>query len=342
MTDNAVFSPALLGIDSAREVAAISEAIRTALKDKLRKRGLVVGISGGIDSSLTAALCARAVGRDRVIGLQMPERHSAGDTMGLSELLADHLGIRKIAVDISPILEAVGYYDKYDRAVRTAVPGYGPDWRSKIVVSETDENKAYTLFSVVAESPEGRTVRKRLDLGAYLAIVASTNFKQRIRKMLEYYYADLSNYAVAGTPNRLEYDQGFFVKQGDGAADIKPIAHLYKTQVYELARHLGLPESIINRPPTTDTYSLPQGQDEFFFAVPYEVMDLCLYGKNNGFSPEAVAPAAGLPAGRIRAIYQDIDRKRATTRYLHLAPVLAAPVPEIDGASEAGRDPEGK
>jgi NAD+ synthase len=342
MTDNAVFSPALLGIDSAREVAAISDAIRTALKDKLRKRGLVVGISGGIDSSLTAALCARAVGRDRVIGLQMPERHSAGDTMGLSELLADHLGIRKIAVDISPILEAVGYYDKYDRAARTAVPGYGPDWRSKIVVSETDENKAYTLFSIVAEPPEGRTVRKRLDLGAYLAIVASTNFKQRIRKMLEYYYADLSNYAVAGTPNRLEYDQGFFVKQGDGAADIKPIAHLYKTQVYELARHLGLPEAIISRPPTTDTYSLPQGQDEFFFAVPYEVMDLCLYGKNNGFSPEAVAPAAGLPAGRIRAIYQDIDRKRATTRYLHLAPVLAAPVPEIDDASGAGRDPEGK
>ena len=155
--------------------------------------------------------------------------------------------------------------------------------------------------------------------------------------MLEYYHADLHNYAVAGTPNRLEYDQGFFVKLGDGAADIKPIAHLYKTQVYELARVLGLPDAIINRPPTTDTYSLPQGQDEFFFSVPYEVMDLCLYGKNHGFGPEDVAPAAGLPAGRVKAIYEDIDRKRATTRYLHLSPVLVVPVREVEEAPKAGQ-----
>ncbi|MBE3125991.1 MAG: NAD(+) synthase [Acidobacteria bacterium] len=329
MTDKTSFSPDLLKIDCEGELDKISNAIRNGLGKKLRKRGLVIGISGGIDSSVTAALCVRAVGKDKVIGLQMPERHSAEDTLGLSELLADHLGIRRIPIDISPILEAVGYYDKYDEAVRTAVPGYGREWKSKIVVSDISEDKAYTLFSVVAASPDGRVVKKRLDLGSYLAIVASTNFKQRIRKMLEYYYADLYNYAVAGTPNRLEYDQGFFVKQGDGAADIKPIAHLYKTQVYELARFLGLPEAIISRPPTTDTYSLPQGQDEFFFSVPYEVMDLCLYGKNHGFSPEDVASAAGLPPGRVQAIYQDIDRKRAATQYLHLAPVLVKAIPEI-------------
>ena len=329
MIDKSSFSSDLLKIDCAGELDKISNAIRNGLGKKLRKRGLVIGISGGIDSSVTAALCARAVGKDKVIGVQMPERHSADDTLGLSELLADHLGIRAIPIDITPILEAVGYYDKYDEAVRTAVPGYGREWKSKIVVSDIAEDRAYTLFSVVAASPEGRVVKKRLDLGSYLAIVASTNFKQRIRKMLEYYYADLYNYAVAGTPNRLEYDQGFFVKQGDGAADIKPIAHLYKTQVYELARFLGLPEAIVNRPPTTDTYSLPQSQDEFFFSVPYQVMDLCLYGKNHGYSPEAVGRAAGLPPGRGQAIYQDIDRKRAATQYLHLPPVLVKAVPEI-------------
>jgi NAD+ synthase len=340
MIDKASFSPELIKIDCASELDTISAAIRNALGKKLRKRGLIIGISGGIDSSVTAALCVRAVGKDKVIGLQMPERHSAEDTFGLSELLADHLGIRKVPIDITPILEAVGYYDKYDEAVRAAVPGYGRDWKSKIVVSDIAEDRAYTLFSVVAASPDGRVVKKRLDLGSYLAIVASTNFKQRIRKMLEYYYADLYNYAVAGTPNRLEYDQGFFVKQGDGAADIKPIAHLYKTQVYELARYLGLPEAIVSRPPTTDTYSLPQGQDEFFFSVPYQVMDLCLYGKNHGFSSEDVAAAAGLPAGRVKAIYQDIDRKRASTQYLHLAPVLITEVPEIDDVLKAGKDPD--
>ncbi len=336
MIDRPPFSPDLLKLDGAAEIDRIAEATRTALARTLRRRGLVVGISGGIDSSVTAALCVRAVGPDKVIGLQMPERHSAAETLKLSDLVADRLGIRRVPIDITPVLEAVGYYDKYDAAVREAVPGYGPGWRSKIVVSETAEDKAYTFFSIVAASTDGREVRQRLDLGAYLAIVASTNFKQRIRKMLEYYHADLHNYAVAGTPNRLEYDQGFFVKLGDGAADIKPIAHLYKTQVYELARVLGLPEAVVSRPPTTDTYSLPQGQDEFFFAVPYEAMDLCLYGKNHGYSPEEVAPAARLTPGRVKAIYQDIDRKRATTRYLHLSPVLVAPVPEIEDVPKSG------
>ena len=330
MKDKAPFSPELLKIDCESELIMACQAIRDALGKKLHKRGLVVGISGGIDSSVTAALCVRAVGKEKVIGLQMPERHSAKDTMGLSSLIADHLGIQKVFVDITSILEAVGYYEKYDEAVQAAIPEYGPEWKSKIVVSDISDDKAYTLFSLVAESPDGRVVKKRLELNSYLAIVASTNFKQRIRKMLEYYHADLHNYAVAGTPNRLEYDLGFFVKLGDGAADIKPIAHLYKTQVYQLAKHLGLPEGIISRPPTTDTYSLPQGQDEFFFSVPYEVMDLCLYGKNHGLSAEIVGRHAGLPPARVNAIYQDIDRKRAATQYLHLPPLLVRTVPEID------------
>ncbi|MGA2362129.1 MAG: NAD(+) synthase [Candidatus Aminicenantales bacterium] len=330
MNDKASFSPELLNIDCASELTTISQAIRDALGKKLHRRGLIVGISGGIDSSVTAALCVQAVGKDRVIGLQMPERHSAEDTMDLSSLIADHLEIRKVPIDITRILEAVGFYDKYDDAVRSAIPGYGREWKSKIVVSEIAEDKAYTLFSVVAVSPDGRVIKKRLALNSYLAIVASTNFKQRTRKMLEYYHADLHNYAVAGTPNRLEYDQGFFVKQGDGAADIKPIAHLYKTQVYQMARYLGLPEAIISRPPTTDTYSLPQGQDEFFFSAPTEVMDLCLYGKNHGLGAEVISRHTGLPPGRVSTIYQDIDRKRAATQYLHLPPVLVTTVPEIE------------
>jgi NAD+ synthase len=169
-------------------------------------------------------------------------------------------------------------------------------------------------------------VRQRLPVDAYLAIVAATNFKQRVRKMVEYHWADRLNYAVAGTPNRLEYDQGFFVKQGDGAADLKPIAHLYKTQVYELAAYLGLPELIRQRPPTTDTYSLPQGQDEFYFNLSYHKLDLCLYGKNHGVPAPEVATAAGLTPMQVERAYRDIDMKRSTTRYQHLAPLLVEPV----------------
>jgi NAD+ synthase len=146
--------------------------------------------------------------------------------------------------------------------------------------------------------------------------------KQRARKFLEYYHADRLNYVVAGTPNRLEYDQGFFVKNGDGAADIKPIAHLYKSQVYQLAAYLGMPEEVLRRTPTTDTYSLPQTQEEFYFALPYEQMDLCLYAKNHDIPPADVASAVGLTADQVEWVYQDINRKRAVANYLASPPLL--------------------
>ena len=168
-----------------------------------------------------------------------------------------------------------------------------------------------------------------MSASVYLHLVAATNFKQRTRKLMEYYHADRLHYAVAGTPNRLEYDQGFFVKQGDGAADLKPIAHLYKSQVYALAEYLGVPEEIRRRPPTTDTFSLPQTQEEFYFALPYDKMDLCLYARNNGIPAGDVAEAVGLSTEQVERVFKDIDQKRRTTRYLHMRPLLAGPVPEL-------------
>jgi len=296
---------------------------------EFKRKGLVLGISGGIDSSVSLALCVQAVGKDRVLALQMPERHSAEETLSLSGLVADHFGVQKVHEDITGTLEAVGFYRRYDEAVRSVVPEYSEGWKSKIVIPSVMETTGYNLFSIVVRSPDGREIKKRLTINSYLGIVAATNFKQRIRKMLEYYHADRLNYAVAGTPNRLEYDQGFFVKLGDGAADVKPIAHLYKSQVYQLAAHLGVPEEIRKRPPTTDTYSLPQGQDEFYFSVTYEKMDLCLYAKNHGIPPEEVAPHVGLSKDQVERVFKDIDTKRSTTRYLHMPPQLIDKVAEI-------------
>ena len=181
----------------------------------------------------------------------------------------------------------------------------------------------------MVQAPDGRELKARLDQPAYLTIVAATNFKQRVRKMLEYFHADRLNYAVAGTPNLLEYDQGFFVKNGDGAADVKPIAHLYKTQVYALARHLGLPAEICGVTPTTDTYSLPQGQDEFYFALPYAQMDLALWALNHDVPAEALAAAIGITAERAALVYKDIRQKRVTTAPLHSRPLLIRPVPGL-------------
>jgi NAD+ synthase len=329
MTASQQFSADVLTINLEKEAGRIASCIRDFMKNRLKRRGIVIGLSGGIDSSVTAALAVKALGPARVFGLEMPERHSAAETTSLSRAVIDHLAIESLRIDISPILASVGFYQLYDNAVRMVIPEYATGWKSKVVTSSVFENQGFSMMSIVAQSPDGTTVKARLPLKPYLEIVAATNFKQRTRKMLEYYHADRLNYAVAGTPNRLEYDQGFFVKLGDGASDLKPIAHLYKTQVYRMAEYLGIPERIRNRPPTTDTYSLSQGQDEFYFSLPYHQMDLCLYGKNKGVAPEALAAATGLQAEQVQKVYDDIDTKRSTTRYLHLKPLLMEEIAEI-------------
>jgi NAD+ synthase len=320
------FSKDVLRLDCAAEVERIGQAMRRQLRE-IRRHGVVLGLSGGIDSSVTAALAVRTLGARRVFGIFMPESDSDPESLELGQLLAKELGISATIEDIAPALTALRCYERRNAAVAAVIPGFSADWKFKIVLPGADHT-GISYFSVVARSPEGREVRERLPVDAYLAIVAATNFKQRVRKMVEYHWADRLNHAVAGTPNRLEYDQGFFVKQGDGAADLKPIAHLYKTQVYELAAHLGLPEIIRRRPPTTDTYSLPQGQDEFYFNLSYDKLDLCLYGKNHGVPAAEVAPAAGLTPTQVERAYHDIDMKRSTTRYQHLAPLL---VERVDG-----------
>ncbi len=331
MGNSQSLSSASLTLDYEKEAERIAAGIREGLTKKLKRRGIVVGLSGGIDSSVTAALAVKALGKEKVYGLEMPERHSAEETASLSSMLIGHFGIESRYVDISPILEALDFYQIYDNAVRMVIPEYSTGWKSKIVTSSIFANKGFSLLSIVAQAPDGSTTTARLPHKPFLEIIAATNFKQRTRKMLEYYHADRLNFAVAGTPNRLEYDQGFFVKLGDGAADIKPIAHLYKTQVYRMAEYLGIPEEIRRRPPTTDTYSLAQGQDEFYFSLPYQQMDLCLYGKNKGMAPAEVAAVVGLQPEQVQKVYDDIDTKRSTTRYLHLKPLLMAEIAEIAG-----------
>jgi NAD+ synthase len=321
----------LLEFDREAAVEHICTRLREQVLKRLHRRGLVLGLSGGIDSTLCAALAARALGPNRVLGLLMPESHSAGESTPLGRLAADYLGIDTLLEDITPVLEALGCYRRQTEAIRRVLPEYGEGWRSKLVLPSVTEHDGYRIFSLVAESPEGLRHQVRLTPTAYLELVAATNFKQRVRKMLEYYHADRLVYAVLGTPNRLEYDQGFFVKNGDGAADVKPIAHLYKTQVYALAEHLDLPRDIPDRPPTTDTYSLPQSQEEFYFSLPYALMDRCLWAHDHGLTPAETALATGLSETQVGRVFADLEAKRRSTRYQHEPPLLVEEVGEADG-----------
>jgi NAD+ synthase len=319
----------VLEMDNDRVIEHIVTRLRSILSKDVGRRGFVCAMSGGIDSSVSSSLCVKALGKDKVYGLMLPERDSSGFSTARGRQLAEHLGIKYEVFDIAPALEGIGCYKWRDDAIRKVFPQYGEGWKNKIIISGGLEGQI-NHFQLVVQTPSGEMKQERLGLKEYLQIVAATNHKQRIRKTVEYFHADRLNYAVIGTPNRLEYDQGFFVKNGDGSADVKPIAHLYKTQVYALARHMQLPKEICDAIPTTDTYSLSQGQDEFYFALPYAQMDLALYALNHGYSAAELGVALKLSENQAQQVFNDILAKRKATRYMHLKPQLVEPVKELN------------
>lgn len=309
-------------LDTTAEIERIARALREQIGRRLHRRGAVLGLSGGIDSSTTAALLVEALGPERVLGLLMPEGESHDESLTLGREVAEHLGIRTVVEDIGPVLEASGCYRRRDEAIRRAVPAYDAGWKAALVRGDVLSKDAVRTYALLVEAPDGTRQRARLGSEDFMQIVAATSMKQRTRKMLEYYHADRLGWAVAGTPNRLEYELGFFVKNGDGAADVKPIAHLYKTQVYQLAEALGIPEDIRTRPPTTDTYPIEGSQDEFFFPLPLPLMDVCLWGRTEGRPPEEIARLVDLAPEQVLRVYRDIDARRRAAEPLHLAPLL--------------------
>ena len=315
-------APEGVPFDAAACIERLAEGTASAVRG-LGRRGAVVAVSGGIDSSVTAGLAVRGLGADNVLLLRLPERDVGSGSSDLGLELAQALGARTVEEPISEALEALGCYARRDEAIRKLFPDYEPDWKHKLIRSEP--TGGIIFFSLVVERPDGSQEQRRMPSGAYTELLAATNMKQRVRKLHEYTWADRLSYAVIGTPNLLEYDQGFFVKGGDGLADVKPIVGVYKSQVYAMAFELGLPESITGQRPTTDTFSLPQTQEEFYFGFPYEQMDVLMWGHEQGLEPSEVAPRVNLEPTQVEAAYSEIERRRTATEYLQAPAVLVDP-----------------
>lgn len=305
------------------EANTISENLKKDIFGSLKRKGGVVGISGGIDSSLTLALTVKALGAENVVGLILPEKDSSNDSKEFALKLAAKFNVQTIEENISNALEGFGCYARRDEAVKAVFPEYDPaTYKMKIGVNKSGLNQFLPpTFSLTIINSKNEEKSKLLPVKEYLQIVAASNFKQRCRMSMLYYHAERLHYAVVGTPNKHEVEQGFFVKYGDGGADIMPIAHLYKSQVYQMAEHLGVPKEILERTPTTDTYTAEQTQEEFFFQLPYHEMDLVWYGIENGIEAESVAEVLGKTTKEISLIYNNIARKQKTTDYLRMAPL---------------------
>ena len=315
-------APAGVPFDAAACIERLAQGTVDAVRG-LGRRGAVVAVSGGIDSSVTAGLSVRGLGAKNVLLLRLPERDVGSGSSDLGLELAEALGAETVEEPISEALEALGCYARRDEAIRKVFPDYEPSWKHKLVRSEP--TGGIIFFSLVVERPDGTQDQRRMPPDAYRELLAATNMKQRVRKLQEYTWADRLSYAVVGTPNFLEYDQGFFVKGGDGLADVKPIAGVYKSQVYAMAFELGLPESITGQRPTTDTFSLPQTQEEFYFGFPYEQMDLLMWGHEQGMDAAELAPRVDLEPSKVEAAYSEIERRRVATEYLAAPAVFVEP-----------------
>lgn len=316
-----------MAVDGAAEAERIGKAVVEWLAGPLRRRGLVLGVSGGVDSAVCASLAVRALGPDRVFGLLMPERDCPPEDRERAAGLCRRLGIACVEEDITDGLAAMGCYARRDAAIRRMFPQYAADWRQKIVLGNDplrDDRLPY--FDLVARAPDGQAWRARMPAEIYLQVVAATNMKQRLRKLVECYHAERLNYAVLGTPNRLEYELGFFVRGGDGLADIKPIAHLYKSQVYALAEFLGVPEDIRRQPPSTATYSLEQTQQEFYFGLPWQAVDQLLWAQHHNVPAAEAGEDLGLTVVQVERAWRDMaGKRRLAARSLAPALVMAGP-----------------
>jgi NAD+ synthase len=318
------FSKDILHIENIGEVCnSIIEKLKNDVAFKLQRRGAVIGISGGIDSSVCMALSAKAFGPEKVTGIMLPEQDSSDDSKKLALELADKFKVKTIAENITKALDGFGCYQRRDEAIARVITKFDPKVdKAKIEIKQNMDQNIPAIFSITVIKPDGEVLSKLLPAKEYLQIVASTNFKQRSRMSMLYYHAERLHYAVIGTPNKHEVEQGFFVKYGDGGADIMPIGHLYKTQVYQLASHLGVPQEIIDRTPTTDTYTAEQTQEDFFYQMPFEAMDLIWYGWENDYTAEEVGKVMGKTEQEIHNIYKSFERKKKTTEYLRMKPIF--------------------
>jgi NAD+ synthase len=320
-TEHRPFGKNSLLLDAGLETQRIVDGLIEMVHRTMRRQGAVVGISGGIDSSVVLALCVRAFGSQRVVGILLPEKESSPESADLAHELASCYDVQTVTEEITPALEGFGCYERRNEAIRRIFPEFGPGWGVKIVLpSDLLSHGTLNVFHLVVTDPQGNEQRQRLPLREYFQIVASSNFKQRTRTNLLYYHAELRNYAVIGTPNKNEHDLGFFVKGGDGLYDIAPIRHLFKTQVYQLAEYLGVPASIRSRPPTTDTYPGGGTQEEFFYRIPFETLDVIWQGYEQNISAEGIANALELTPEQVTRVIEDIERKKMTTNYLREAP----------------------
>ncbi|MET1133439.1 MAG: NAD(+) synthase [Aeromicrobium sp.] len=303
------------------DVGATTDLLVASIRDTarhFRRTGAIVALSGGIDSSACLGLAVRALGAKRVVALTLPDKESSGETVGYAQEVADAFGVELLQRDITAPLDALGCYDDRLAVVQRIVPEFDADAGDRYSVEFDpalghDEQLQSFRLNVIRG---GEQTMHRLGGRDFLTIMAATNQKQRIRMLSTYRIADERNQIVVGTSNRLELDQGFYVKHGDGCGEVFPLRHLLKSHVYEVAAHIGVPESVQKRPPTTDTFSAPQSQEEYFYGTSVRTNDELWLAWDQKEDPAVTAERLGLHTTDVEKFFELYTRRALYAEYL--------------------------
>lgn len=315
------FNLDVLKIDPVQELKKLSEFIIQQVKAVFRRKGIVIGLSGGIDSACIAAVAVHAMGREKVVGLILPEKESNPVSREYAEKHAKNLGIEYRAIDITPTVNSVAGYSKRDEYIATLIPEYKPGYKYNISLpTDLLDRDSFSFYNLQVRIPGGELKKKRLTLEEFRAVTSFANIKIRSRMLHLYAEAEKRNYLVSGTTNRTEYILGDFCKYGDGATDIEPFSHLYKNQIYQLAEHLGVIREIIDRQPSPDTFSLPVTDQEFFFRISFDKLDFLLYAWEHSVDTKEAASVLSLAEDAVKRAYKDFASKNRATAHLREMP----------------------
>ena len=306
-----------LKINPQAETVKIEKFISTQLKD-LGKDGVVLGLSGGLDSSVCAYLCTRVLSRDKILTLILPEKDNNPLNMEHAKLIANTLQLPTKTINLTSFLEQIGVYKLFTDEERS-----NKEKVEKLIKGLTKVLKTQSLFTTgMSFQYDGKfglkeKLERKLLLPYSNKFFALTYAKVRLRMLLLYYYAALNNYLVIGTTDKSEWTVGFYDKYGDGANDITLLRHLYKTQIRQLASYLGVPKEIIQKPSSGDLIAkLP---NEVIMGFTYEQLDQILYGLEKGMSDQNIAGEVGIDKGSVQTIKTAItieQVKREMPRHL--------------------------